>query len=96
MTFDELNDEMAERCEYVIGLHRDPDASDDAGGMAMGGVVLCDSGEMVAAEIGLTASGQAQITVRAFDAEGRPRTPVVMELGEEILITTMDRCQIKE
>lgn len=89
-TPEELFDEMEDRCHYVMKMERDTSVGDDASaGVAIGAVIVADDGAgTLAVEFGLSASGQPQVTTRAFGRDGEALAPVVMELGGTVLIST--------
>lgn len=85
---EEILDDMGSRCEHLMILSRV--GVDDGEPTAAAGVLIVEmeSGAVLAVEAGLDEDGRGSVTVRSWDGSFGVRAPVVLDLGESVMITT--------
>lgn len=82
-----LYDELNERCEMMWMMNReDPDS--DQPSAAVAAMILADGGDLLIIEAGVSADGDATVTVRLFDCDMKPADAQVFATGNSVLIST--------
>jgi len=80
---DEMYNEMVERCGgFVLTLEADGPRDPDTAGTAVGVIVYEHYGRVLAVEC-----SSSTVTVRSFDASGRPVRPEALALDDVILLS---------
>lgn len=83
MTFDELHDEMQDRCELVVSCEK-PTGDN----LRLGMIARNEAGgPMLAIEIGVGLDGHPFASMTVLDSSGEHSEPAIMSVGGSILLS---------